>query len=110
MDGSPNLRLCNLILDVQITPFGPKSLYALKGGSFKPTNLDSKDLKPIETRWNETIYINMQRAFMGIMALVDLASQEPGWLKTPTFTEGWFHPTYKKKYIKKIPRCHFSTV
>ena len=27
MDGRPNLRLCNVILDVQITSFGPKSLY-----------------------------------------------------------------------------------
>ena len=27
MDGRPNLRLFNVILDVQITPFGPKSLY-----------------------------------------------------------------------------------
>ena len=31
MDGRPNLRLCNVILDVQITPFGPKSLYEAKG-------------------------------------------------------------------------------
>ena len=30
MDGRPNLRLCNVILDVQITPFGPKSLYAFE--------------------------------------------------------------------------------
>ena len=30
MDGRPNLRLCNVILDVQITPFGPKSLYGFR--------------------------------------------------------------------------------
>ena len=27
MDGRSNLRLCNVILDVQIMLFGPKSLY-----------------------------------------------------------------------------------
>ena len=32
MDGRPNLRLYNVILDVQIMQFGPKSLY---GNTFK---------------------------------------------------------------------------
>ena len=36
MDGRPNLRLCNVILDVQITPFGPKSLYVLSGMTRDP--------------------------------------------------------------------------
>ena len=30
MNGRPNLRLYNLILDVQVTRFGPKSLYEKK--------------------------------------------------------------------------------
>ena len=30
MDGRPNLRLYNVILDVQVTRFGPKSLYEKK--------------------------------------------------------------------------------
>ena len=35
MDGCPNLRLYNVILDVQITQFGPKSLHGRKGERIK---------------------------------------------------------------------------
>ena len=38
LDGLPNLHLYNVILDVQITQFGPKSLYEVSRLTDRPTD------------------------------------------------------------------------